>query len=61
MIERNKLTKEELCKQHSDNEVCEQCCEHWHLDDVICMECGRDLTEDLADAYEYYSNDDKEI
>lgn len=41
------------CKEESDSEICEECCDHSDSDDHGCLICGKDLTEDrMARAYD---------
>lgn len=36
-----------------DASDCEECCDHHELDHFVCMDCGKDLTEQkMSDAYD---------
>lgn len=38
---------------NDEKEDCQECCDHMDLDHGVCLDCGADLTDDLANrAYE---------
>lgn len=42
-----------------ENEKCQECCEHNEHDHGVCMDCEKDITDDLVCAAEYAYEGDR--
>lgn len=55
-LEANMSTKKcTECGEETHLDICQECCEHGDLEDLQCLDCGKDCTEDLMTrAYDLY-------
>ena len=55
----NKNKKEPNCLECNDeNDSCQECCPHDETDHGECLDCGKDISDDLCNrAHEYFEGD----